>query len=444
MQVAMMYQPELETMPRAALEALQLERLRLVLERVYARVPLYRARFDEAGVKPSDLRTLADLARFPFTRKQDLRDHYPLGLLAVDKRSVARIHGSSGTKGKPTLVSYTKGDLDRWSEIVARSIVTAGGRPGDVFHVIYGYGLFTGGLGFHYGAERLGMTVVPVSGGQTARQATLMEDLRPRGIAGTPSYCLTIAEHMKAEGKDPRAVGIEYGIFGAEPWTEEMRQKLEDAYGLKAMDVYGLSEVIGPGVGIECVDAQEGLHIAEDHFLVEVIDPETLEPVPPGTYGELVFTTLTKEAMPVVRYRTGDVAALIPEPCRCGRTHVRMTRIKGRIDDMLIVRGVNVFPSEIEAVLFATEGLAPHYQIVVERESGLDRLTVLVELDVVGASQAGGCADSGAEQALCARVASRLRDVLGLSTDVRAVPAGSLPRSEGKAQRVVDRRHVYA
>lgn len=311
--------------------------------------------------------------------------------------------------------------------------------------MIYGYGLFTGGLGFHYGAERLGMTVVPVSGGQTARQATLIEDLRPRGLAGTPSYILTIAEHMQSIGKDPAQYGIEYGIFGAEPWSEEMRTKLEAAFGLKAMDVYGLSEVVGPGVGIECIEAQDGLHVPEDHFLVEVIDPQTLEPVPPGTYGELVFTTLTKEAMPVIRYRTGDLAALMPDVCRCGRTHARMTRIKGRIDDMLIVRGVNVFPSEIEAVVLATQGVAPHYQIVVDREGALDTLTVRAEADPAVVQALGGFSESHeAMVALGGELSNRLKDVLGVATRVELVAPQTLPRSEGKAVRIVDRRRVYA
>ncbi|MCL6600019.1 MAG: phenylacetate--CoA ligase [Alicyclobacillus macrosporangiidus] len=428
-------------MPRDELRRLQSERLVNTIRRVYERVPFYRSLFAEHGVKPEDIRGVEDIVKLPFTRKQDLREQYPFGLLAVDRTEVVRIHGSSGTKGKPTLVAYTRGDIDRWSECVARSIVTAGGRPNDVFHVIYGYGLFTGGLGFHYGAERLGMTVVPVSGGNTPRQVTLMEDLRPRGIAGTPSYVLNIAETMRQMGKDPAACGIEYGIFGAEPWSEEMRRTLQSTLGVKAMDVYGLSEVMGPGVSIECIDAQEGLHVAEDHFLVEVVDPETGHPLPPGETGELVFTTLTKEALPVIRYRTGDVANLIPERCRCGRTHVRMSRIKGRIDDMLIIRGVNVFPSELEAVVLRMPELTPHYQVVVDRAGALDTITLLAEVTERFAAAVGGFSlEHEAVLSLARRLGEQLKHTLGVTTEVRLCRPGELPRSEGKAVRVVDRR----
>lgn len=440
----MMYQPELETMPREALRRLQSERLVETVQRVYERVPFYRRLFDHHGVKPEDIRSVDDVVKLPFTRKKDFREQYPFGMLAVDRTEVVRIHGSSGTKGKPTIVGYTRRDIENWSECVARAIVTAGGRPGDVFHVIYGYGLFTGGLGFHYGAERLGMTVVPVSGGNTPRQVTLIEDLRPRGIAGTPSYVLNIAETMRQMGKDPAASGVEYGIFGAEPWSEEMRRTLEQAFGLKAMDVYGLSEVMGPGVAIECIEAQEGLHVAEDHFLVEVIDPTTGHPLPPGATGELVFTSLTKEALPVIRYRTGDVASLIPEPCRCGRTHVRMSRIKGRIDDMLIIRGVNVFPSEMEAVVLNIEELAPHYQVVVDRVGTLDTITLLAEVTEAFAGAIGDFhPEHEAVLRLTHRVAEALKHTLGVTTEVRLCRPGELPRSEGKAVRIIDKRQLY-
>jgi phenylacetate-CoA ligase len=440
-----MYQPEIETMSREELRRLQSERLVETVHRVYARVPFYRRLFDEHGVRPEDIRGVDDVVKLPFTRKKDFRDQYPFGLLAVDRREVVRVHGSSGTKGKPTLVAYTRRDIENWSECVARAIVTAGGRPGDIFHVIYGYGLFTGGLGFHYGAERLGMTVVPVSGGNTPRQITLIEDLRPRGIAGTPSYVLNIAETMRQMGKDPAAAGIEYGIFGAEPWSEEMRRTLERTLGLKAIDVYGLSEVIGPGVAIECIEAQDGLHVAEDHFLVEVVDPATGDPLPPGEVGELVFTSLTKEALPVIRYRTGDVASLIPERCCCGRTHWRMSRIKGRIDDMLIIRGVNVFPSELEAVVLTVPELAPHYQVVVDRVGTLDTITLLAEVTEAFAAGIGGFhLEHEAVAGLTRRVAEQLRHALGVTTEVRLCPPGELPRSEGKAVRVIDRRALYA
>ncbi|WP_211227428.1 AMP-binding protein [Alicyclobacillus contaminans] len=427
------------------LRELQSERLKETVLRVYERVPFYRQLFDSHGVRPDDIQSVADVVKLPFTRKKDFRDNYPMGLFAVDQSEVVRIHGSSGTKGKPTLVGYTQRDIQNWSECVARAIVTAGGRPGDVFHVIYGYGLFTGGLGFHYGAERLGMTVIPVSGGNTLRQITLMEDLHPRGIAGTPSYVLNIAETMEGMGKDPRAVGIEYGIFGAEPWSEEMRRKLEEKFGLKAMDVYGLSEVVGPGVAIECIEAQEGLHVAEDHFLVEVVDPATGEPLPQGSVGELVFTSLTKEALPVIRYRTGDIACLLPERCRCGRTHVRMSRIKGRIDDMLIVRGVNVFPTEFEPVVLTMAELAPHYQVVVDRVGALDEVTLMVELSESFVRGIGGFnPEHAAVQRLRGVLAERFKSTLGVSSAVTFCAPGELPRSEGKAVRVVDRRNVYA
>lgn len=437
----MIYNERMETMSRDKLEDLQLERLRQTLRRVYDKVPFSRQKFEERNLTPDDLHSLEDLRKFPFTVKMDLREHYPFGLFAVDKDEVARIHGSSGTKGKPTVVGYTKRDLEHWAEVCARAICAAGGKPGDLFHNAYGYGLFTGGLGMHDGAEAMGATVVPVSGGNTSRQIMLIQDFEPRGIASTPSYALNIAEEMERNGLDPRATSLEYGIFGAEPWTEEMRQTLEKKWGLKAVDIYGLSEVMGPGVAIECCEAQDGLHIAEDHFLAEIIDPETGEVLPYGEEGELVFTSLTKEAFPVVRYRTGDIASLHPEPCVCGRTMMRMSRIKGRIDDMIIVRGVNVFPSEMEAVLLTVEELSPHYQVVLRKEGPLDQ----VELNVEITHEFAMCVEdmttvSPEVQALAKRVGHLLKDALGVSVGLKIHPPNTIVRSEGKAIRIVDMR----
>ncbi|QQE76871.1 phenylacetate--CoA ligase family protein [Alicyclobacillus sp. SO9] len=439
-----MYQPGIEAMDRRSLERLQLDRLGETLVRVYERVPFYRQAFDKANVKPEDIRSLDDIRRLPFTKKADLRDNYPFGLFAVDRREAVRLHASSGTKGKPTVVGYTRRDIANWSDIVARAIVTAGGRPEDVFHNAYGYGLFTGGLGLHYGAEQLGMTLVPVSGGNTPRQVTLVEDFKPRGIAGTPSYVLNLAEYMEDQGKDPRKTSLEYGIFGAEPWSEEMRQTLEEKLGLSAVDIYGLSEVMGPGVSIECAAQQDGLHVAEDHFYVEVINPVTLQPVPAGETGELVFTSLTKEAFPIIRYRTGDMAFLYPEPCECGRTHTRMSRIKGRLDDMVIVRGVNVFPSEIESVLMSHPNLSPYYQVHIHRVGTMDQISVVAEVSEAFVDTAGGFnIDSDLFRQVKHEVMHELRNALLISTRVHLTEPRSLPRSEGKAVRVIDQRNLY-
>ncbi|PWK10271.1 phenylacetate--CoA ligase family protein [Tumebacillus permanentifrigoris] len=428
----MIFNERMETMEHKRLQELQLERLQATVKRVVERVPFYEAAFAAAGVAPNDIRSLDDVAKLPFTVKKDLRDQYPFGLFACDRAEVARIHGSSGTKGKPTVVGYTKQDLANWAEIVARAICLAGGRPGDLFHNAYGYGLFTGGLGLHAGAEVMGATVVPVSGGQTARQITLIQDFEPRGISCTPSYALNIAEEMVRQGLDPSATTLQYGIFGAEPWTEEMRQTLERVWGLKAIDIYGLSEVMGPGVACECCEEQNGLHIAEDHFYAEIIDPETLEPLPEGEFGELVFTSLTKQALPVIRYRTGDISALTSKPCSCGRTMRRMTRIKGRIDDMLIIRGVNVFPSEMEAVLLTVPELAPHYQVVLSRDGALDSVELQVEMQ----SEPASCS----EAELTNRVGHLLKEALGVSIGLKVHPPQTIARSEGKAVRIVDRR----
>jgi phenylacetate-CoA ligase len=431
-----------ETMPRGELAALQLSRLQALVRRVYERVPFYRQAFDRVGVRPEDIRTLDDIRRLPWTRKTDLRDHYPFGLFAVPRDQVIRLHASSGTTGKPTVVGYTRADLSVWAEVCARCLAAGGGRPGDVFHNAYGYGLFTGGLGMHYGAELMGMTVVPVSGGNTERQLLLIQDFQPRVIACTPSYMLTLAEAALARGLDLRRLSLRYAVLGAEPWTEEMRGHIERLLPVRAVNIYGLSEVIGPGVSNECVEAQHGSHIFEDHFLVEVLDPASGEPLPAGTPGELTFTTLTKEALPVLRYRSGDLASLDPAPCSCGRTHVRMSLVIGRADDMLIIRGINVFPSQVESVVGQFPELSPHYQLRVTRERTLDDLEVRIEAGSASAgSQAAGDARAEDVAALEARVAERLRGVTAISIRVRVVPGGSLPRSEGgKLRRVVDER----
>jgi phenylacetate-CoA ligase len=427
----MIWNTPAETMPRSDLMSLQLARLQSVVRRVADRVPFYRQAFERVGVQPDQIRTLDDLRRLPFTRKSDLRDHYPFGMFAVPRDQIVRIHASSGTTGKPTVVGYTRADVGVWAEVCARSLVASGARPGDVFHNAYGYGLFTGGLGMHYGAELLGLVVVPVSGGNTDRQLLLIQDFQPRVIACTPSYLLTLAEAASARGIDRETLSLRYAVLGAEPWTNEMRRQIERLLPVRAVNIYGLSEVIGPGVSNECVEAQSGSHIFEDHFLVEAIDPQTEEVVPAGTPGELVFTTLTKEGLPVLRYRSGDIAALDPSPCPCGRTHVRMSLVLGRTDDMLIIRGINIFPSQIESVVVEFVELSPHYQLVVRRPRALDELEVRVEVDPAALHR----------DALHRRIVERLRGVTGIGIDVRLVPPGSLPRSEGgKLRRVVDER----
>jgi len=432
-----------ETMPREELAALQLARLQDLTRRVYERVPFYRAAFDRAGVRPEQIRTLDDVRRLPFTRKADLRDHYPFGLFAVPLDQVVRLHASSGTTGKPTVVGYTRADIGVWAEVCARCLAASGARPGDVFHNAYGYGLFTGGLGMHYGGELMGLTVVPVSGGNTERQLLLIEDFQPRVIACTPSYLLTLAEAAASRGLDPRRLSLRYAVLGAEPWTDAMRRELERLLPVRAVNIYGLSEVIGPGVSNECVEAQRGSHVFEDHFLVEVVDPETGGPARPGEPGELVFTTLTKAALPVIRYRSGDIASLDPSPCVCGRTHARMSLVIGRTDDMLIIRGINVFPSQIESVVVQFPELSPHYQLVVTRERALDALEVRIEVAPSAAAAAPGAFDAAAPalEALRGRVVERLRGVTGIGIAIVLAAPGTLPRSEGgKLRRVVDNR----
>jgi len=418
---------EIPDLTRAELEALQLERLRETVARAAA-VPHYAAAFAEAGVSPEDVTTLDDVRRLPFTTKADLRAHYPFGMFAVPREQVARVHASSGTTGKPTVVGYTQADLDTWAELMARSIRAAGGRPGDLVHVAYGYGLFTGGLGAHYGAERLGCTVVPVSGGMTERQVQLITDFAPRVIMVTPSYFLAILDEMEAQGIDPRASSLEVGIFGAEPWTDEMRRAVEERSGIRAVDIYGLSEVMGPGVSQEAGETLDGLHVWEDHFLPEIVDPVTLEPVPDGEEGELVFTSLTKQAMPVIRYRTRDLTRLLPGTAF--PAFRRMAKVTGRTDDMMIVRGVNVFPSQVEEQILAVPGLAPHYLCVLTRPGNLDELTVRVE----------AAPPSYDEDALAADLAGRIKRLIGVTAKVEVQPPHALERSLGKAKRIEDHR----
>ena len=429
-----MFDAAAEKMPRAELAALQSVRVREVIERAYANVRQYRQKFDAAGVKPADFKRLEDLARFPFTLKADLRDTYPFGMFAVPPGDLRRIHASSGTTGKPTVVGYTRGDLDCWADLMARSLACAGARPGDIVHNAYGYGLFTGGLGAHYGAERLGCAVVPVSGGGTERQVTLLTDFGASVLCATPSYALNIAEVAAGMGVDLRRSKLRIGVFGAEPWSEGMRRDLQEQLGLKAVDIYGLSEILGPGVAAECGVAQAGLHGWEDHFLFEVIDPQTLQSLPMGATGELVVTTLTKEALPMIRYRTRDITRLSDEPCACGRTHVRIMRVIGRDDDMLIVRGVNVYPSQVEAVLVGFPGLAPHYQLVMTLEAALDSMAVEVELAREVAMDDAGRARKATE------VTHRIKSLIGVTCTVVVKSPGEVPRSQGKAVRVKDLR----
>ncbi len=422
-----------ECMDREELEALQLERLKQTVERVYYHVAPYRALMDEAGVKPSDIQSLADLSKLPFMKKQFLRDNYPFGLFAVPMSEVNRIHSSSGTSGKPTVVGYTKKDLDNWAELVARDLTMVGVRPNDIVHVSYGYGLFTGGMGLHDGASKLGATVVPASGGNTKRQVMILADYGATVLACTPSYAMYLAESLEKEGLRDQ-IKLKFGVFGAEPWSENMRQELQKKLGIKAYDIYGMSEQMGPGVAMECTE-QNGLHVHEDHFIVETIDPETGEVLPPGERGELVFTSLTKEAFPIVRYRTRDIARLIMEPCPCGRTSRRIGRIEGRSDDMLIIRGVNVFPSQIEHVLLSVAGIEPQYQLVVDRIGALDTLEVQVEV-----SKDFPFDEVKQLENLARQIRKELESSLGISVTVKLVEPESIVRSEGKAKRIIDKR----
>ncbi len=431
----MIWNDEFETLPREAIASLQLKRLQQTLHRVYATVPFYRESFRRANITPDDIKTLDDLRRIPFTLKQDMRDNYPYGLFAVPLEEIVRIHASSGTTGKPTVVGYTRRDIDMWAELMARSFVAAGAHKGDVIHNAYGYGLFTGGLGAHYGAEKLGASVIPMSGGNTKKQIMIMQDFGSTVLTCTPSYSLYLAEAAAEEGVDFRDLKLRVGIFGAEPWTESIRREIESKLNIKAIDIYGLSEILGPGVGIECIEAQDGLHIWEDHFIPEIINPDTGEVLPPGEQGELVITTITKEGIPMIRYRTRDITRLITEPCICGRTHVRLERMSGRTDDMLIIRGVNVFPSQIESVLVNIEGVEPHYQLLVDREENLDTLEIQVEVNEKTFSD-----EIKVLQDLSMRIRKEIKDLLGITCKVRLVEPKTIARSEGKAQRVIDRR----
>ena len=419
----------IETASRDELAVLQLDRLRWSLQHAYDNVPHYRDAWESAGVDPRDLKSLEDLAAFPFTSKKELRENYPFGMFAVPMEDVVRIHASSGTTGKPTVVGYTQRDIDTWAEVCARSIRAGGGTRGDIVHVAYGYGLFTGGLGAHYGAERLGATVIPMSGGQTERQVQLIQDFQPDIIMCTPSYMLNIADAFDAQGLDAAACSIKVGIFGAEPWTDAMRAEIERRCGLDAVDIYGLSEVMGPGVASECIDSKDGPHIWEDHFFPEIVDPESGTVLPDGELGELVFTSLTKEALPIIRYRTRDLTRLLPGTARTMR---RMDKITGRTDDMLIIRGVNLFPSQIEELVLKTDNLAPHYQLEVAREGQLDQLTVLVELS----ESASSAVANGAK----AQLRHAVKEFCGVSAQVVVNQPGGVPRSQGKAVRVVDKR----
>ncbi|MFN3479229.1 MAG: phenylacetate--CoA ligase family protein [Thermodesulfovibrionales bacterium] len=430
----MFWDKEKECMDRGELEQLQLERLQSTIHRVYMNVPFYRKRFDSLGIDPDDFGRLEDIRRLPFTTKDDLRDNYPYGLFAVPLREVVRIHASSGTTGMSTVVGYTKNDLKTWSDLVARILVAGGITKDDVIQIAFNYGLFTGAFGLHYGAERVGASVIPISSGNTKRQVKIMQDFKTTALVCTPSYALLIADTILEMDINPNSLSLKYGLFGAEPWSEAMRKEIQDKLKIIATDNYGLSEVMGPGVAGECLE-QKGLHINEDHFLVEVIDPETLEPLPIGETGELVITTLTKEAFPVIRFRTRDLTRLIPGTCDCGRTFLRMERVKGRTDDMLIVKGVNVFPSQIESVLFEIEGTEPHYQIVIDRKGATDEMTVLVEV-----SEEIFFDEMKKQNELINLIKQRLFSELGINVNVKLVEKKTLERFEGKARRVIDKR----
>ncbi len=432
----MIWEPEFEQMSREELEQLQIERLEATINRAYLNVPFYRKKFDELGIDPDQIKSLDDLRRLPFTTKDDLRENYPYGMFAVPLREVVRIHASSGTTGTPTVVGYTRNDIKTWANLVARILTAGGVTRDDVVQIAFGYGLFTGGFGLHYGAERVGASVIPISSGNTERQIKIMQDFKTTTLICTPSYALVIADTMYEMGVNVNGLSLKYGLFGAEPWSEKMRNEIEEKLKIKATDNYGLSEVMGPGVAGECLE-QKGLHINEDHFIVEIINPDTLEPVKPGEVGELVITTLTKEAFPMIRYRTRDLTRLITEPCACGRTFYRMSKVLGRTDDMLIVKGVNVFPSQIETVLFEIEGTEPHYQIVVDRKGHLDELTVYVEV-----SEDIFFDEMKKQQELIDTIKRRLASELGISVEVKLVEKKTLQRFEGKAKRVIDKRNL--
>jgi phenylacetate-CoA ligase len=434
----MIWNEEFETLPREALDALQLKRLKATVERVYETVPFYKIKFDEMGVKPAHVKTLKDLQLLPFTVKNDLRDNYPFGLFSVPMEQVVRVHASSGTTGKPIVVGYTKRDIDTWAELIARTLSCAGVHRGDIVHNAYGYGLFTGGLGLHYGAEKIGASVIPISGGNTKRQIIIMQDFGPTAITCTPSYALHLGDVAEEMGLNPaKAFKLRVGCFGAEPWSEKMREQIEKKFNIDAVDIFGLTEVIGPGVSSECLEAKKGLHVFEDHFIPEIIDPDTGKALPYGEKGELVFTSITKEAFPVIRYRTRDISALYPELCKCGRTFVRMQRITGRSDDMLIIRGVNVFPTQIESVLMQVEGVEPHYQLIVDREDNIDTLEVQVEVNEKVFSD-----EVKQLERLEKRIEKEIKEMFGVTCKCKLVEPKTIQRSEGKAKRVIDKRKI--
>ncbi|HNQ66316.1 MAG TPA: phenylacetate--CoA ligase [Smithella sp.] len=432
----MIYNEEFETMPREVIKALQVKRLQQVLERVYHTVGFYKKSFDAAKVKPDDIRCMADMKKLPFTTRKDLRDNYPFGLFAVPMSSVVRLHASSGTSRRSAVFGYTKRDIDTWSDLIARSLVAAGITKNDIIHNAFGYGLFTGGLGLHYGAEKIGASVIPISGGDVKRQLMILQDFGPTVLCATPSYALHLAEEGNAMGIDIKALKLRVGIFGAEPWTDAIRDDIEKAFGITALDLFGLSEVIGPGMAMECLEGRHGMHIFEDHFIVETIDPQTGDVLPEGAEGELVFTTLTKEANPLVRYRTGDISRLITEPCRCGRTHIKMERVLKRSDDMLIIRGVNVFPSQIEAILVEIEGLEPNYQVIIDKAGALDVLDLQVEVNDKIFSDSGSIKQL---QKIEQRIVKDMRDYLGVSARVKLVQPNTLKKTDAK---IIDKRRI--
>jgi phenylacetate-CoA ligase len=434
--MGMYWEPEYECMEREEIAQLQLERLQSTMNRVYRNVPFYRTKFDGLGIDPDDFRSLDDFRKLPFTTKDDLRENYPYGMFAIPLREVVRVHASSGTTGTSTVVGYTRNDIKNWSNLVARVLTAGGVTKDDVVQIAFGYGLFTGGFGLHYGAERIGASVIPISSGNTRRQVKIMQDFKTTAIVCTPSYALQVAEVITEMGINVNSLSLKYGLFGAEPWSEGMRQDIQERLKIIATDNYGLSEVLGPGVSGECLE-RKGLHINEDHFLIEVVDPETLEPTPYGETGELVITTLTKEAFPMIRFRTRDLTKFIAEPCPCGRTSMRMGRVVGRSDDMIIIKGVNVFPSQIETVLFEIEGTEPHYQIVIDRKGAMDEVEVLVEV-----SEAIFFDQMKKQRQLIELIKKRLATELGISVDVRLVEQKTLERSDGKAERVIDRRQL--
>jgi phenylacetate-CoA ligase len=432
----MMYNEEFETMPRNVIKALQLKRLQQVLERVYHSVGFYKKSFDAAKVKPDDIRSLADMAKLPFTTREDLGDNYPFGLFAVPMSSVVRLHASSGTSGRSAVFGYTKKDIETWSDLIARSLVAAGITKNDIIHNAFGYGLFTGGLGLHYGAEKIGASVIPISGGNTKRQIMILQDFGPTVLCCTPSFALHLAQEGQQQGVDMKSLKLRVGIFGAEPWSESTRQKIEDVLGITALDLFGLSEVLGPGLAMECLEGRHGMHIFEDHFIVETINPKTGEVLPEGEEGELVFTSLTKEANPLIRYRTGDISRLITEPCRCGRTHVKMERVLKRSDDMLIIRGVNVFPSQIEAILVDIEGLEPNYQVIIDRVDALDTLDLQVEVNEKIFSDSGSIKQL---QRIEQRIIKDMSEYLGVAARVKLVQPNTLKKTDAK---IIDKRRI--